>query len=60
MQGWVVIKAKQGRGESLREEETTADEDVDREASKPSKPDEAPAVHCNKAMNIKGRTPRMR
>jgi len=36
MQGRVIIKANCGRGESLREEETTADEDGEREASEAS------------------------
>jgi len=60
IQGWVVIKANQGRGESLREEEMTSDDDGEREASKLSELDEAPATHLNKATKVKGRTPRTR
>jgi len=45
IQGQVIIKANQWRGESPREEETTADEDGEREASEPSKLNEAPAMH---------------
>jgi len=37
MKGQVIIKANLGQGESPREEDTTADEDGEREASKPNK-----------------------
>jgi len=41
MKGWVMTKANQGKGETLREEDTTTDEDRETEASEASKLDEA-------------------
>src|SRR5882724_11585228 len=60
MKGQVVIKANLGRGESPREEETTVDEDGEREMSEPREPSEAPALPCNQATKIKGKMPRER
>src|SRR5882724_7460001 len=60
MKGQVVIKANLGRGESPREEETTADEDREKEMSKPREPSEAPAPPCNQATKIKGKMTRAR
>src|SRR5882724_490804 len=47
MKGQVVIKANLGRGESPREEETTADEDGEKEMSEPREPSEAPVPPRN-------------
>src|SRR5882724_4768207 len=60
MKGQVVIKANLGQGESPREEETTADEDGEREMSELSELSKAPAPPCNQATKIKGKTPRAR
>ena len=53
MKGWVVIKANLGQGESLREEDTTADEDGERELR------EAPAMPHDKVTKVKGKMPKM-
>src|SRR5882724_3942746 len=60
MKGQVIVKANLGRGESPREEETTTDEDGEREMSELSELSEAPAPPCNQATKIKGKTPRER
>jgi len=60
MKGWVVIKANLGQGESLREEEMTADKDGEREMREPREPREPPAPPHNQATKIKGKTPRTR
>jgi len=52
MQGWVMIKANQGRGESPREEMTT-DENGEREVSELSK---APPARPTKGSKVKGKT----
>ena len=59
MTGRMVIKANQYEGESLREEEMTADEDGEREVSKPNQPSEAPAMPHEKVMKVKGKKPRV-
>src|SRR5882724_7978950 len=53
MTGPMVIKANQGEGESPREEDTTADDDGEREVTEPSKPSEAPAMCRAKVMKSK-------
>ena len=53
MTGHMVIKANQGEGESLREEETTTEEDGEREVSEPSKPSKAPATPRGKVTRVK-------
>jgi len=57
MTGCMVIKANRGEGEGLREEEMTADEDGEREVSKPSKPNEAPAMPHVKVTKVKAQRP---
>ena len=54
-----MIKANQGEGESPREEETTTDEDGEREVSEPREPSKAPATPHGKISKVKGKTPRM-
>jgi len=58
MKGRVIIKANLGRGESPREEETTADKDGEREMSDPREPSEAPAMPHDGITKVKGKTPR--
>ena len=58
MKGRVVIKANLGRGESPREEETTMDEDREKEMSELREPREAPVPPCNQTTKVKGKTPR--
>ena len=53
MTGHMVIKANQGEGESLREEETTTEEDGEREVSEPSEPSEALATPHGKFTRVK-------
>jgi len=58
MKVWAVIKASLGRGESPREEEMTADEDVEREMSDLREPREAPTMPHDRNTKVKGKTPR--
>jgi len=60
MRGRVIIKANLGQGESMREEETTADEDREREVSELRELSKASAMPHDQVMKVKGRTPRMR
>jgi len=54
----VVIKANRGQGESLREQDTTADDDWERGVSEGSELRKAPAAHPNKVLKVKGKTPK--
>ena len=58
MKGQVVIKANLGRGKSPMEEETTADEDGEKEMSEPRELSKAPVLPRNQTTKIKGKTPR--
>src|SRR5882724_6237664 len=57
MKGQVIIKANLGQGETMREEETTADKDGEREVSKLREPSEAPAMPHVWVTKVKGKTP---
>ena len=59
MKGQVMIKANQGQGESLREEETNTDEDREMEVSEESELGKALAACPNKGSKVKGKTPKM-
>ena len=59
MTGPMVIKANRGEGESLRED-TTVDEDMEREMSELSELSEAPATPCVQVKKAKAKRPNTR
>ena len=60
MTGPMVIKANRGEGESPREEDTTMDEDGEREMSEPSELSKAPATPHAKVKKAKAKRPNTR